>query len=128
TSPRSIAVVPLLAALCALAPSLRAAAFSEADLAGFTDRYCSSCHNDVDKEGGLDLTALKYAPEDPANFLTWVKVHDRVRDGGCRRFREGAEFVPGGRRSRDRGAGRPRCTAPAQSERIRKRGARPFPG
>jgi hypothetical protein len=63
------------------APLARAAAFSEADVASYTDRYCSSCHNDVDKEGGLDLTALKYAPNDPANFLTWVKVHDRVQAG-----------------------------------------------
>ena len=45
------------------APALRsAAAFGEADTFAFTDRYCSSCHNDVDKEGGLDLTSLKYTP------------------------------------------------------------------
>ncbi len=51
------------------------------ELAAFTDRHCSSCHNDVDKEGGLDLTTLNYAPADPTNFLTWVKVHDRVQAG-----------------------------------------------
>jgi hypothetical protein len=51
------------------------------ELSGFTDRYCSSCHNDTDKEAGLDLTTLKYAPDDPANFATWVKVHDRVQTG-----------------------------------------------
>ena len=50
-------------------------------VAAFTDRHCSSCHNDVDKEGGLDLTSLQYAPGEAANFLTWVKVHDRVRAG-----------------------------------------------
>ncbi|MEO7413173.1 MAG: DUF1592 domain-containing protein, partial [Opitutaceae bacterium] len=38
-------------------------------------------HNEVDKEGGLDLTALEFAPENAANFLTWVKVHDRVMAG-----------------------------------------------
>jgi hypothetical protein len=54
---------------------------NEADVAAFTDRYCSSCHNDVDKEGGLDLTTMAYSPTDPANFLTWVKVHDRVSSG-----------------------------------------------
>jgi hypothetical protein len=64
-----------------VATTSRAANFSEADVAAFTDRHCSSCHNDVDKEGGLDLTSLKYAPNDPANFLTWVKVHDRVQAG-----------------------------------------------
>jgi hypothetical protein len=62
-------------------PVWGAAAFPEAEVAEFTDRYCSSCHNDVDKEGGLDLTSLKYAPQDPANFMTWVKVHDRVQAG-----------------------------------------------
>jgi hypothetical protein len=63
-------------------PSVQAApAFSANEVAAFTDRYCSSCHNDVDKEGGLDLSALKYDPNDPANFLAWVKVHDRVQSG-----------------------------------------------
>jgi hypothetical protein len=56
-------------------------AASDADLAAFTDRYCSSCHNDVDKEGGLDLTIVNYEPNDPANFMAWVKVHDRVQSG-----------------------------------------------
>jgi len=64
------------------APALRGAQeFSEAEAFAFTDRYCSNCHNDVDKEGGLDLTNLKYTPGDSANFLAWVKVHDRVRSG-----------------------------------------------
>ena len=51
------------------------------DAAAFTDRHCSTCHNDVEKEGGLDLTALKYEPDDAGNFLTWVKIHDRVQNG-----------------------------------------------
>ena len=50
-------------------------------ITSFADRYCSSCHNDVDKEGGLDLTTLPMAPGDVANFATWVKVHDRVQNG-----------------------------------------------
>jgi hypothetical protein len=54
---------------------------AEVDLQAFTDRYCSSCHNDVDKEAGLDLTALKFEPGDAANFQTWVKVHDRIQTG-----------------------------------------------
>jgi hypothetical protein len=62
-------------------PALRAAALVETEVAEFTDRYCSSCHNDVDKEGGLDLTSLSYNPSDAANFLTWVKVHDRIQAG-----------------------------------------------
>src|SRR4051812_41494009 len=62
-------------------PLARAAAFSPDDIAAFTDKNCSSCHNDVDKEGGLDLTSLNYSPNDPTNFLAWVKVHDRVQAG-----------------------------------------------
>jgi hypothetical protein len=61
--------------------SLRGAQASDADLVNFTDRYCSSCHNDVDKEGGLDLTSLAVIPGDAANFAAWVKVHDRVQNG-----------------------------------------------
>ena len=55
--------------------------FGQAETADFTDRHCSSCHNDVDKEGGLDLTSLNYTPSDANNFLNWVKVHDRVQAG-----------------------------------------------
>jgi hypothetical protein len=51
------------------------------EVGAFTDQHCSSCHNDVDKEGGLDLTSLKYEPTDAQNFATWVKVHDRVQTG-----------------------------------------------
>ncbi len=58
-----------------------AAPLAEAEVAAFTDRHCSSCHNDVDKEGGLDLTSLKYDPTDAGNFMTWVKIHDRVQAG-----------------------------------------------
>lgn len=49
--------------------------------AAFTERHCASCHNDVDKEGGLDLTTLAFAPDDPATLQRWVLVHDRVRAG-----------------------------------------------
>jgi hypothetical protein len=47
----------------------------------FIDEYCVSCHNDQDLKGSLDLTDLDYAPGDPANFLSWVKVHDRLAAG-----------------------------------------------
>jgi hypothetical protein len=49
--------------------------------ADFTEKYCAGCHNDVDKEGGFDITALAFAPEDPANFQRWVKVYDRLQAG-----------------------------------------------
>ncbi len=62
--------------------SLRAATLTgEAEVRDFTDRHCSSCHNDVDKEGGLDLTTIDYTPSDLNNFAIWVKMHDRVRNG-----------------------------------------------
>jgi hypothetical protein len=71
----------VLVVLASLVQPLWAATLPEALVAEFTDRHCSSCHNDVDREGGLDLTTLTFAPEQPENFLTWVKVHDRVQTG-----------------------------------------------
>src|SRR5689334_16853458 len=54
----------------------------------YTEKYCAGCHNDVDLKGGLDLTSLKFTPDDPANFAKWVKVHDRL---------EAQEMPPKGR-------------------------------
>ena len=68
-------VLLLFALFAALSP---ARAF---DTAAFTEKYCASCHDNVEVKGGLDLTSLKYAPEDRANFATWVKVHDRLAAG-----------------------------------------------
>jgi hypothetical protein len=62
-------------------PLEAASLVAEADVLAFTDRHCSTCHNDVDKEGGLDLTSLQYNPADPHNLEQWVKVHDRVQTG-----------------------------------------------
>lgn len=58
----------------------QAAAVPEA-VAGMIDNRCSSCHNDEDKDGELDLTSLRYEPGDAKNFATWVKVFDRVSAG-----------------------------------------------
>ncbi|MGH7959394.1 MAG: DUF1592 domain-containing protein, partial [Opitutaceae bacterium] len=55
--------------------------FADGEAVAFIDTYCASCHNDVENEAGLDLTSLKYSPADRANFLTWVKVHDRLQAG-----------------------------------------------
>lgn len=44
----------------------------------FAEGYCANCHNDVDKEAGLDLTALTFKPGERVNLETWVKVHDRL--------------------------------------------------
>jgi hypothetical protein len=51
------------------------------DTAAFTDKYCADCHDGTEKKGGLDLTSLPYSPNDPANFVHWVKVHDRLQAG-----------------------------------------------
>lgn len=50
-------------------------------MTAFIEAHCASCHDDVEKKGGLDLTALPLQPQDPKNFATWVKVHDRVNAG-----------------------------------------------
>jgi hypothetical protein len=52
-----------------------------AEIFSFTKKYCVSCHNGVDREGGLDLTTLKYLPSNAGNFLSWVNMHDRVLRG-----------------------------------------------
>ena len=69
----------LVAALLVLASVLRAAPPPQA--AAFIESYCANCHDDLEKKGGLDLTSLAYAPDDPANFQRWVKVHDRLEAG-----------------------------------------------
>jgi hypothetical protein len=74
--------LPILAFTASLALASAALGAAPADdVLAFTDRHCSSCHNDVDKEGGLDLTAMKFSPNDAGNFLAWAKVHDRVSAG-----------------------------------------------
>ena len=45
----------LAAAICS--PVVKAQELSS-EVASFIDQRCSSCHNDEDKKGGLDLTAL----------------------------------------------------------------------
>src|SRR3954453_20847957 len=51
------------------------------DARKFISENCTRCHNDTKKAARLDLTSLPYNPEDPGNFATWVKVHDRVTAG-----------------------------------------------
>src|SRR5207249_3711757 len=70
-----------LFAVWSVSAARAAQGWGEADVFAFTDKYCSACHNDVDKDGGLDLTSLRFLPADEANFLTWVTVHDRVQAG-----------------------------------------------
>ena len=47
------------------------------------DNRCSSCHNDEDKKGDLDLTSssLFSLNSEPKKFALWVKIFDRVNSG-----------------------------------------------
>jgi hypothetical protein len=47
----------------------------------FLEANCLGCHDAASRKGGLDLGALAFDTADPANFATWVRLHDRVRDG-----------------------------------------------
>jgi hypothetical protein len=65
----------------ALVAPLRAAPLPERT-AAFIEENCASCHNDIEDRGsGLDLTSLAFAPEERRNYLTWLKVHDRIAAG-----------------------------------------------
>jgi hypothetical protein len=92
---RSFLLLPLALAASAAAPAVPAGPPEASPpplastAAGFIDDYCVRCHNDEDLKGGLDLTDLDYQPDDPGNFLTWVKVHDRL---------EAREMPPRGKR------------------------------
>ena len=47
----------------------------------FLAAHCLACHNGDTKQGNLDLTALSFDLSNPKVFASWVKIHDRVRDG-----------------------------------------------
>src|SRR4029077_16036948 len=49
--------------------------------AKFFEAHCLSCHDTSNKQGGLDLSALKFTATDPNNLAKWVKVHDRIASG-----------------------------------------------
>jgi mono/diheme cytochrome c family protein len=52
-----------------------------ADARAFLEAHCYACHDSQTKKGNLDLTALNFDFADAKTFATWVRVHDRVRDG-----------------------------------------------
>lgn len=53
-----------------------------ADVVGeFVERHCVGCHDEASRKGGLDLSSVSTNVADAPTFATWVKVHDRVRDG-----------------------------------------------
>ncbi len=73
--------VRLLLPLSLTLPCALPAASGPADLRGFIEAHCARCHDDVERKGELDLTALVADPARPADFDRWVRVHDRVAAG-----------------------------------------------
>ncbi|MFO0960146.1 MAG: DUF1592 domain-containing protein [Isosphaeraceae bacterium] len=47
----------------------------------FLSDQCVSCHDARTRKGGLDLSSLKFDPDDRALSAKWIALHDRVRDG-----------------------------------------------
>ena len=80
-TPRAFLSLPCLSLLVVSAFPRLSAAPAPVPGAAFIDQHCASCHDDVEKKGNLDLTALALKPSDPKNFALWVKVHDRVSAG-----------------------------------------------
>ena len=62
--------------LCLLALALPAA-----EVAPFLEKHCLECHDSQTRKGDFDLESLKFAPTDPRNVATWVKVHDQIATG-----------------------------------------------
>jgi hypothetical protein len=44
------------------------------------ESVCTDCHDAETRKGGLDLSALAFQPENPANRNTWIQVYDRVKN------------------------------------------------
>ena len=61
------------------------ASASAAELGGklepIFDQHCYDCHDADSKKGGLDLTELKWKPDDAENLQQWTKVFDKVERG-----------------------------------------------
>lgn len=75
--PRATALF-VFAVLIAVA---RAAPAVPAHLRTFIEERCVECHDDLEKKGGLDLTALTYDLNEAKTFTAWANVHDRVAAG-----------------------------------------------
>ena len=56
-------------------------AAAETEVRQFVETHCLGCHDSAQSEGGLDLSSLSFDLTDAPNFATWLRVHDRVRDG-----------------------------------------------
>lgn len=67
-----------LAFVLAAAPPVSA---DEAAINAFLDQHCTTCHDDTQAEGELNLLDLALAPNDPSNRAKWIRLHDRVAAG-----------------------------------------------
>lgn len=47
----------------------------------FLEKHCIACHEGSSKKGGLDLSLLKLDLGNPDNFISWVKIYDRIESG-----------------------------------------------
>ncbi len=47
----------------------------------FIEAHCANCHDDLNFEAKLDLTALKVDGASAKNLATWIKVYDRTAAG-----------------------------------------------
>lgn len=65
---------------CVILTLLAAAAVAN-DQAGFLRTYCVDCHNGPEAEAKLDLSTLKWEPENRTTFTRWVKVYDKLHAG-----------------------------------------------
>src|SRR5262245_36215602 len=83
---RTASVWQLMLATFLIAPLAceLAAADLPIQVSQFVGKHCTACHAGAEAEAGLDLTKLSKDLErldDPARFVVWVKVHDRVQAG-----------------------------------------------
>src|SRR3954465_4888834 len=72
-------VAALLGSIVLAASSCLHGAPVAPETAGFIEKYCASCHDDVEAKAQPQVTSLAYEPDNPANFSLWVKIHDRVQ-------------------------------------------------
>jgi len=67
--------------LFAVLPVASAGAALPAGATAFIERHCASCHDDVERKGGLDLGALRLDPANPEDLSRWARIHDRAAAG-----------------------------------------------
>ena len=67
--------------LFAVLPAAGAGAALPPGAAAFVERHCASCHDDVERKGGLDLGALRLDPASPGDLARWARIHDRAAAG-----------------------------------------------